>query len=275
MEKDALWVKVLNKKYCSNCRLKAKNGDRLPCSRAWKAMKIGGEVFKKGSRWIPGRNSTLSVWHDNWVPNGSLRSIIHGPLTVEDESLRGKDVFGPHGWDWSRISFVLPSQVLMDINSIPCSIRANQEGDRLFWVGAKKGDFDLNYAYSIASSSVVDGSSFLGSWVWKLDTLPRIKTFIWQCLHDSIGVGECLVRRCIKDSATCLLCQREPESILHRLKDCEVAKLTWGQWGIHEYNNFYEGNLSSWLEKNCKFIGNRVGSQPPWSMVFPFPIWLM
>lgn len=72
VETNALWVKVLNKKYCSNHRLRAKNGDRLPCSKAWKAMKIGGEVFKKGSRWIPGRNSTLSVWHDNWVPSGSL-----------------------------------------------------------------------------------------------------------------------------------------------------------------------------------------------------------
>lgn len=73
---------------------------------------------------------------------------------------------------------MLPSQVLMDINSIPCSSRADQEEDLLFWAGAKKGDFDLKYAYSIAMGSVVEGSSFSGSWVWKIDTLPRIKTFI-------------------------------------------------------------------------------------------------
>ena len=53
--KDALWVKVLNKKYYSTLRIRAINGDRLPCSRTWKAMKIGGEVFRKGVRWIPGR----------------------------------------------------------------------------------------------------------------------------------------------------------------------------------------------------------------------------
>lgn len=41
MEKDALWVKVLNSKYCLNRRLNSKNCDRLPCSRIWKAMKMG------------------------------------------------------------------------------------------------------------------------------------------------------------------------------------------------------------------------------------------
>ena len=72
-----------------------------------------GEVFRKGVRWIPRRNGNLSVWHDNWVPNGSFRTLIQGPLTVEDEAIRVKDVFGPQGWDWSRISFKLPSQVLI------------------------------------------------------------------------------------------------------------------------------------------------------------------
>ena len=32
-------------------------------------------------------------------------------------------------------------------------------------------------------------------WIWKLKTLSRIKTFLWMCIHDSIGVKECLVRR--------------------------------------------------------------------------------
>ena len=114
----------------------------------------------------------------------------------------------------------------------------------MFWAGAKKGNFDSKHAYSIATGSFVDMSSFSGSWVWKLDNFPRIKTFIWQCLHNSIRVGECLVKRCLRDSATCPSCQRESESILHRLRDCEAARLTWWQMGIHESSNFYEGNLN-------------------------------
>ena len=102
MEKDALWVKVLNNKYCSFRRLHASNCDRLPCSRTWKAMKVGGggrEFFHKGIRWIPGRSSSLNLWHDNCLPCGSLRSTIQGPINADDEALRVKDVFGINGWE--------------------------------------------------------------------------------------------------------------------------------------------------------------------------------
>lgn len=51
-------------------------------------------MFNKGIRWIPGRNSSLNLWHDKWMPNGRLRDLIQGPLTIEDESLKVKDVFG-------------------------------------------------------------------------------------------------------------------------------------------------------------------------------------
>ena len=112
IEKDALWAKVLKSKYCSSRKLNARNRDKLPCSRVWKAMKKGGEVFNKGVRWIPGRNSNLSLWRDNWATYGPLRALIQGPLTTEEECLKVKDVFGPQGWDWSILFVQLPNSVL-------------------------------------------------------------------------------------------------------------------------------------------------------------------
>lgn len=163
----------------------------------------------------------------------------------------------------------------MEINSIPFSIRAEQGGDRLTWAGANRGDFDLNHAYSIAMGCGADGEAFSGQWVWKLEILHRIKTFIWQCVHNSIGVGECLARRIINVSDVCPLCQRDSESILHRLRDCEAARSIWCHLGINETSNFYEGSLGLWLEKNCKDNRSRVSNQPPWKIVFPFAIWLL
>ena len=87
MEKDALWAKVLKSKCCSNQQLNARNSDKLPYSKIWKAMKKGGEVFNKGIRWILGRDNNLSLWHENWITNGPLRSLIQGPLTAEEDSL--------------------------------------------------------------------------------------------------------------------------------------------------------------------------------------------
>ena len=71
-EKDSIWLKVLKRKYCTTRRLNSSNKEKLPCSRVWKAMSKGEKVFNKGIRWIPGRNSTLSLWYDNWCSQGSL-----------------------------------------------------------------------------------------------------------------------------------------------------------------------------------------------------------
>lgn len=103
MEKGALWAKVLRSKYCTSQRLNARNMERLPCFRVWQAMKKGSKVSNKGIRWIPGRNSNLRLWHDNWAADGSLRALIQGPFSEEEECLKVKDVFGPNGWDWTKL----------------------------------------------------------------------------------------------------------------------------------------------------------------------------
>ena len=78
-------------------------------------MKMGMEIFKKGIRWIPGRNSKLSLWHDNWTSNGPLRSLIQDPFAAEEEHLKVRDVLRTDGWDWSDISLQIPKEVLMEI----------------------------------------------------------------------------------------------------------------------------------------------------------------
>lgn len=100
MEKHSIWVKVLKRKYCTTCKLNSNNKEKLPCSRVWKAMSKGEKVFNKGIRWILRRNSTLSLWYDNWCCQGSLWAIIQGPLTEAEENLRIADVDGSGYGEW-------------------------------------------------------------------------------------------------------------------------------------------------------------------------------
>ena len=39
-----------------------------------------------------------------------------------------------------------------------------------------------------------------------VDTLPQIKSFMRQCLHNSIGVGDCLVKRQLSELDRCPIC---------------------------------------------------------------------
>ena len=115
----------------------------------------------------------------------------------------------------------------------------------------------------------------MGFWVWKVDFLLRIKSFMWQCLHNRIGVGDCLVKRHLSELDKCPIYLREVETIIHRLRDCEMAKTTWTSLDVRPNNSFFEDSLHIWLEKNCKVDRSKVSNQPPWRILFPFVIWLL
>ena len=90
-------------KYCNHQRVNSRNVTKLSSYRVWKSLKKGEEIFKKGIRWLPGADSNLDFWHDNWSGIGPLRHAIQGPLTLEFAGIKVKEVGHPGGWDWERM----------------------------------------------------------------------------------------------------------------------------------------------------------------------------
>lgn len=72
---------MLKSKYFTRRRLIARNPNKLPNSNVWAAMGKGEKIFKKGTKWILGRESKLNFWNDNWAIEGPIKSLIEGPLT--------------------------------------------------------------------------------------------------------------------------------------------------------------------------------------------------
>lgn len=145
-------------KYCNPQRLNSRNSSKLPSFRIWKGMLRGEETFKKGTKWLPGFESNLEFWHNNWTNFGPLRNIIHGPLSKEAANLKIKDVVNNTSrWDWSSIQMTFLEEIFRDIKAtpIPFSIRLE---DRLAWKYSAKGDFDLKSAYMLATNSLRDAS---------------------------------------------------------------------------------------------------------------------
>ena len=112
----------------------------------------------------------------------------------------------------------MPIEIKVDIQAMPVPIVA-RSNDKLAWKFSTKGEFDLKSAYLLASK-LMEAESFPGSWIWKLQTLPRIQMFIWKCMHNSIRVKNCLANRGIPTYASYLLCHDQVESISHALRDC-------------------------------------------------------
>lgn len=207
IEKNASWAKVLKYKYYPRQRINSRNEAKLPSSPIWKSLKKGKDVFKKGIKWTPSHESNLNFWSDCWSNLDPIRSCVQGPLPQASTSLKVKDVVTLETWNWSTIPFVLPPEIRDEIQAVPIPLISRSK-DNLARKYSPKGSFDMKSAYLLATN-LMEAESFSGTWIWKLQTLPRIQIFIWRCMRNSIVVKESLASRGIPLVTSCPLCHSE------------------------------------------------------------------
>lgn len=202
MEKDKAWARVLSIKY----RNPKRSG-----SNVWVGMKHGGSIFAQGIKWKVDANSNLNFWHDKWLLTGNVRSMIEGPLWRDEEYCLVRDMRNEGNWDFSRCSFDFPNKLTLLLKAI--TFPTNHWGeDKIVWASSLPGDFEQKSAYAIARGDCNSSHSFNGKWIWKIDSMPKIKTFIWKCFLHSIPVGEVLQERGIIQDAQCRICNNGRES---------------------------------------------------------------
>ncbi|KAL0016453.1 hypothetical protein SO802_003522 [Lithocarpus litseifolius] len=154
------------------------------------------------------------------------------------------------GWNWARIPFELPLCCKKEIQATPFALTGTSQ-DRLIWMGSRDGEFDLRGAYRHATE-LGPPRQFHGKWIWTINTLQRIQSFLWKCCHDSIGVKDRLVARWMVMDLTCPLCHNDVKTISHALRDYPVSMQTWNVIGIpYCSNTFFSHNIHTWLEVNC------------------------
>lgn len=106
--------------------------------------------------------------------------------------------------------------------------------------------------------------------VWKMATIPKIKTFIWRAISNAIPIGELLVKRGINLDPVCQAYGFQGESINHIIFGCSIARLVWAlanvplpQFGfdsISHYSNFH----CLFLMMKNRAIKERVRNTIPW-----------
>ena len=79
------------------------------------------------------------------------------------------------------------------IQATPMALASVGE-DRIAWSASPQVNFDLKSAYKMAMGDELTISVSI-NWIWKLDILPRIQTFVLMCAYNIIGVRDYLRRK--------------------------------------------------------------------------------
>ena len=163
----------------------------------------------------------------------------------------------------------------MKATTIPFS---NQIKERLLWGLSLSGEFKLKDAYHIANANDPKSMNrhFSEEWIWKIQSLPKIKFFLWQCSHDSIPNHILLANRGMNISPLCLTCNSAPETIIHALRDCPKAQSFWNSFSsLCSAASFYDTQLMVWLRINCKSMQQCNATELDCAIIFPIAVWVL
>ena len=114
--------------------------------------------------------------------------------------------------------------------------------------------------------------SSLGGGFGKWICFQKSSVFIWKRYLLSLPVKELLLQEALLKT---LSVKRvgEVETIIHVLRDCEIAKKFWLDTGnMRCSSNFFNSDLCSWLKRNLIRCKDLVESTLPWEVFFAFGI---
>lgn len=142
-----------------------------------------------------GNGSSIRVWADYWLDDDGMRA------------------------PWIKNN-------LIDIN---LKVSALIDFERRDWNGSVLEElfFPEDIIKIKATKPAQPSINTLKEQVWKLQTEPKIKVFLWKMLSSALPVGDLLSHRKMKVDGRCQMCGQDEESIFHILFACSLSRQVW------------------------------------------------
>ncbi|XP_033146952.1 uncharacterized protein LOC103867351 [Brassica rapa] len=237
---NSLVARVFQSKYW-------RNGSFMDCgegtrpSYAWRSILHGRELLVKGLVKRIGNGNATKVWTENWLQNPIPREPMYKQDIVVDLTLNVADLLIPQTclWDTLKLNELFIEEDVASILSIKPLIHKEH---RLCWGFTREGSYSSQSGYKLIDTlknMQVPGNGSLppiekSLWknIWKLQTTPKIRHFIWRAMAGALAVAEQLHYRGIPVDRTCKACGACQESICHTLFNCPTARDTWSAAGL-------------------------------------------
>ncbi|WCJ31853.1 Polynucleotidyl transferase ribonuclease H-like superfamily protein [Euphorbia peplus] len=271
--RELLWVRVLAAKYKTASLLDISVKLVNQASPLWRAMLKTRSDLSLGLKWTIGDGTTTKFWTDNWVGDlGPLILLSTGPISEGTLHLSVADMVDDIGrWRWHLFHHLLPDMCNLSIVAyLVC--HTSGDSDQCFWMGTSSGIFSVKSAYELIADEVNSTTHRIWDFIWKWPGPNRIRCFLWLIAKGRILTNQERKRRHLTDEDICCRCNLHPESIIHVLRDCPIARSLWIQVLPHvDFEKLIAINEDIWFER-CLTTG-KTFSIHRWNILFPVICW--
>lgn len=195
-------------------------------SHIWRKILEQREILRKGIRWKIGNGQHINFWLDNWAFHNNLLDTLHKSPHEVDLNLTLQDVILPSKkWDITKLSSLVPTHIIRIIQAL--HIPSSDIKDTPIWGYSTNGLFTVKSANWIAHNISIDTPKWPFRWLWAIEVPPKLKIFLWQICHKSLGVRHLLHARNIISFNDCPICSRDTETLDHLFLTCDLINDRW------------------------------------------------
>ncbi|XVF22870.1 hypothetical protein REPUB_Repub12eG0208500 [Reevesia pubescens] len=264
-----LWAQVLHSKYLKDTDF-IKAAKKPGSSYTWRSILSSQVIVAKGCSRLVLNGKQTNFWYDEWLTDKPLAACCERQIPLGMTRLMVSDCWD--GTAWNRETMSLLPNGLQETLSL---VQPLQEGDdKTIWTGSSNGVFSVKSAYDLMVSA--SHQSPVWNQIWKLDVLPRVKSFLWLLNHNRLLTKEQCHRRGLLPDTICSRCLIDAEDRLHLLRDCPDSRLIWSYWfrGVH-LDHFCSLNFNDWLMYNLRRKNVFVDQGIQWPILFSYICWFI
>lgn len=205
-------------------------------SFAWCSLIHGRELLQQGLVTKVGNGSTTKVWWDKWIIDTVPRTPDYKPGSDVDLTLKVEDLLDRQRGTWNR-ELLYQTFSQKDAEIISKMKPMLSHSDSVVWGFTKDGRYSSKSGYALleaveemispTSTPIPPVEKYLWKSIWKSETSPKLRHFLWRSLSGALAVKERLLSRGIQINPMCPSCGNSPEDINHVLFKCRFAQEVW------------------------------------------------
>lgn len=223
---------------------------KVPYNASWclKKMLNAREEARLIFKYVPGQDSTFLFWHDPWLNHSSIVNRFHSDIIsiAESTQLEEARVFIDNGaWRLPPINHVWLMDLRDNISHIPI---ANADSITCDNMVTPKISITWN---SIRNTGIPQPWLKL---VWHPLHIKKCSFFLWLALQNRLLTKDRMLAFGMNVDSTCVLCNREIETIQHLFTTCVYSRQVFKNLGLPLCMNWNEYLLGNAVNGNLKTV---------------------